>query len=74
MRPDSGTTGRTVATNSHAQTVANSIGMKLKLIPAGEFQMGSTEYDNEKPRHLVTITAVYTWVCTRSRSVSTCRS
>jgi len=35
--------------------VVNSIGMKLKLIPAGEFQMGSTEYDNEKPRHLVTI-------------------
>ena len=29
--------------------------MKLKLIPAGEFQMGSTEYDDEKPRHLVTI-------------------
>jgi len=35
--------------------VVNSIGMKLKLIPAGEFQMGSTEYDDEKPRHLVTI-------------------
>jgi formylglycine-generating enzyme required for sulfatase activity len=33
----------------------NSIGMKLKLIPAGEFQMGSTEADDEKPRHLVTI-------------------
>ena len=29
--------------------------MKLKLIPAGEFQMGSTEHDSEKPRHLVTI-------------------
>ncbi len=35
--------------------VVNSIGMKLKLIPAGEFQMGSTEADEEKPRHLVTI-------------------
>src|ERR1022692_1196622 len=35
--------------------VVNSIGMKLKLIPAGEFQMGSTERDDEKPRHLVTI-------------------
>jgi formylglycine-generating enzyme required for sulfatase activity len=33
----------------------NSIGMNLKLIPAGEFQMGSTESDDEKPRHLVTI-------------------
>lgn len=37
------------------QTITNSIGMKLKLNPSGEFQMGSTEYDNEKPRHLVTI-------------------
>jgi len=54
VRPDSGTTGRNVATNFHAQTVTNSIGMKLKLIPAGEFQMGSAEYD-EEPRHLVTI-------------------
>jgi formylglycine-generating enzyme required for sulfatase activity len=33
----------------------NSIGMKLKWIPAGEFQMGSTESYDEKPRHLVTI-------------------
>ena len=55
VRQGSGTTGRTVATSSHAQTVTNSIGTKLKLIPAGEFQMGSTEYDNEKPIHLVTI-------------------
>ena len=37
------------------QTVTNSIGMKLKLVPAGEFQMGSTEYDDEKPIHRVTI-------------------
>src|ERR1022692_1829277 len=27
--------------------VVNSIGMKLKLIPVGEFQMGSTEHDSE---------------------------
>ncbi len=36
--------------------LVNSIGMKLKLIPAGEFQMGSTESDAEKPRHVVRIT------------------
>jgi formylglycine-generating enzyme required for sulfatase activity len=36
--------------------IVNSIGMKLKLIPAGEFEMGSTEAEDERPRHLVTIT------------------
>ena len=39
--------------------LTNSIGMKLKLIPAGEFQMGSTDTNgcrrHEKPRHLVKI-------------------
>jgi formylglycine-generating enzyme required for sulfatase activity len=35
--------------------IVNSIGMKLKLIPAGEFLMGSAESDDEKPRHKVTI-------------------
>jgi formylglycine-generating enzyme required for sulfatase activity len=39
-----------------AKEVVNSIGLKLKLIPAGEFQMGSTESNDEKPRHLVRIT------------------
>lgn len=39
----------------------NSIGMKLVLIPAGSFLMGSVDddpdaFDNEKPRHLVEIT------------------
>jgi formylglycine-generating enzyme required for sulfatase activity len=38
-----------------AMEIINSIGMKLRLIPAGEFMMGSTETDDEKPRHLVTI-------------------
>jgi len=31
----------------------NSIGMKFTLIPAGEFMMGSEEYDDEKPVHKV---------------------
>ena len=34
----------------------NSIGMKLTLIPSGEFTMGSAEYDDEKPPHRVRIT------------------
>jgi formylglycine-generating enzyme required for sulfatase activity len=42
------------------KTTVNSIGMKLTLIPAGEFQMGSPDADSdaeddEKPRHLVKI-------------------
>ncbi len=41
--------------------IENSIGMKLKLIPAGEFLMGSPDGDSdahrdEKPQHLVRIT------------------
>jgi formylglycine-generating enzyme required for sulfatase activity len=44
-----------------AKEIANSIGMKLKLIPAGEFLMGSPDSDkdanpNEKPQHPVRIT------------------
>ncbi|MDP6506998.1 MAG: formylglycine-generating enzyme family protein, partial [Planctomycetota bacterium] len=34
----------------------NSIGMEMVLIPAGEFQMGSNEFDAEKPIHTVKIT------------------
>jgi formylglycine-generating enzyme required for sulfatase activity len=37
------------------KTFTNSIGMKFVLIPAGEFMMGSNEYDSEKPVHNVTI-------------------
>src|SRR5207302_1934517 len=41
--------------------IVNSIGMKLKLIPAGEFLMGSPDSDkdasnDEKPQHRVRIT------------------
>src|SRR4051812_24244181 len=43
------------------KTITNTIGMKLVLIPAGEFLMGSPESDtdasaNEKPQHRVRIT------------------
>ena len=43
---------------SAEKTITNSIGMKLVLIPAGEFQMGSSqsENDNEGPQHQVHIT------------------
>ena len=37
------------------KAVTNSIGIKFALIPAGEFIMGSEEYDWEKPVHTVTI-------------------
>ncbi len=41
--------------------IVNSIGMKLALIPVGEFQMGSPDSDSDaddldKPQHLVKIT------------------
>jgi formylglycine-generating enzyme required for sulfatase activity len=44
-----------------SRMIDNSIGMKLMLIPAGEFQMGSPDSDNdasadEKPQHRVRIT------------------
>jgi len=43
------------------KSITNSIGMKLVLIPAGEFEMGSPDddkdaSDDEKPRHRVRIT------------------
>lgn len=43
------------------QSVTNKIGMKLNLIPAGEFFMGAPNWDkaasaNERPAHLVRIT------------------
>ena len=44
--------------------ITNSIGMKLALIPAGEFMMGSPDDDkdapaNEKPQHRVRITSPF---------------
>jgi formylglycine-generating enzyme required for sulfatase activity/outer membrane protein assembly factor BamB len=49
------------ASASAPENLTNSIGMKLKLIPAGEFLMGSPDADpgardDEKPRHRVCIT------------------
>ncbi|GEM_PF-4004828 len=38
-----------------SETCTNSIGMKFVLIPAGEFMMGSNEYNHEKPVHKVKI-------------------
>jgi len=37
------------------KTYTNSIGMEFTLIPAGEFMMGSNEYEREKPIHKVNI-------------------
>jgi formylglycine-generating enzyme required for sulfatase activity len=40
--------------------ITNSIGMKMVLIPPGEFTMGSSEgYSNEKPPHKVRITNLF---------------
>ena len=49
------------SSSSGSDLITNSIGMKLKLIPAGEFLMGSPadeadRYDNEGPQHTVRIT------------------
>jgi formylglycine-generating enzyme required for sulfatase activity len=54
-------TASSTGTSDSAQVLTNSIDMKLRLIPAGEFQMGSPESDkdapeDEKPQHLVRIT------------------
>jgi formylglycine-generating enzyme required for sulfatase activity len=38
------------------RTWTNSLGMKFVRIEPGKFSMGSTDFDNEKPRHLVEIT------------------
>ncbi len=52
--------GPAVKTPSSQDSFTNSIGMKLKLIPAGEFKMGSPDTDKEagieeKPQHRVRI-------------------
>ena len=57
QRPDA---GPAVKTPSSQDSITNSIGMTLKLIPAGEFMMGSPDNDKdarseEKPQHRVRI-------------------
>ena len=52
---------RPILPREEKKTITNSIGMKLVLIPAGEFLMGSTDEDkdaegDEKPQHRVRIT------------------
>ena len=47
----------TAVDNPHDSIVTNSIGMSLKLLPAGTFRMGSSSGDrDEKPVHEVTLT------------------
>lgn len=51
---------------AHPTEITNSIGMKMVLIPAGEFLMGSPDsdrygHDQEKPQHVVRITRPFYW-------------
>ena len=43
--------------------ITNNIGMRLVLLPAGDFSMGESEtqyaFDDERPRHLVTMTTPF---------------
>jgi formylglycine-generating enzyme required for sulfatase activity len=60
-RPPDVTLPRPAARPEAPKSLPNSIGMKLVLIPAGEFLMGSPDSDkdandNEKPQHRVRIT------------------
>ena len=45
------------AESTRTLTLANGVTLRLRMIdlPGGEFQMGGTEYDNEKPVHRVRI-------------------
>lgn len=42
-----------------APRLENSMGMSMVLIPAGEFRMGSTMYDDEKPPHTVRLSKAF---------------
>ncbi len=44
-----------ISSATPGKTITNSLGMKLTLIPAGSFQMGSNESDDETPVHMVRI-------------------
>src|SRR5262249_18553189 len=52
--------------NQPTAPLTNSLGMQFTLIPAGEFQMGSTSGDDdERPVHTVRISGVETTVAMR---------
>ena len=62
--PEAGSAIKKAESLSLPKEITNSIGMKLKLIPAGEFMMGSPESEksrssNEGPVHRVKITKPY---------------
>jgi formylglycine-generating enzyme required for sulfatase activity len=44
---------------AHAEEITNSIGVKLRLIPAGTFRMGDADDDADNPAHPVTITTPF---------------
>jgi formylglycine-generating enzyme required for sulfatase activity len=48
-----------VALAQRPEVTENSLGMKLVKIPAGEFEMGSNDFENEKPIHRVRITRAF---------------
>ncbi|GHV58266.1 hypothetical protein FACS189460_5780 [Deltaproteobacteria bacterium] len=45
--------------SSLPQSPTNSLGMEFVLIPAGEFMMGSNDFDDEKPIHRVSISQAF---------------
>jgi len=60
-RSDSAANTKGKSSDTAAETIVNSIGMKLVPVPAGEFLMGSSDTDpggreDEKPQHRVKIT------------------
>src|SRR5262245_33385499 len=59
-RASPSTTPRPIQSRERVKTITSTTGMKLVLVPAGEFEMGSSAEDtvagdDEKPRHRVRI-------------------
>ncbi len=48
-----------IETLGPAKVLRTEDGAEMVLVPAGEFMMGSEDYDNEKPRHRVIVDAFY---------------
>ena len=55
---ESQSTSQDISPDNELETITNSIGMKLVLIPKGTFMMGSPEREDE-PQHQVTISKDY---------------